>query len=142
MFFGRTAGETKCAPGSTCLHCTSAAKARFVAWIAGTTPVRRMGPGGMNVINAMNAIKAMNAIDANNAIRFAQEAAKLRSLIDGDLKKLEQALDQAGAPWTVAGLGRGGKWVTGWPDLPVGATGEPDRRRARSLRPWSRSCTR
>ncbi len=31
---------------------------------------------------------------------FTQEAAKLRKLMDVDLKKLEEALDQAGAPWT------------------------------------------
>src|SRR5205823_7532820 len=31
---------------------------------------------------------------------FAQESAKLRTLVNVDLKKLEQALDKAGAPWT------------------------------------------
>ena len=31
---------------------------------------------------------------------FSQELAKLRALIDGDLKGLEKALDTAGAPYT------------------------------------------
>ena len=31
---------------------------------------------------------------------FAAELSRLRALVEGDLRKLEQAMEQAGAPWT------------------------------------------
>jgi len=31
---------------------------------------------------------------------FAGQLEKLRALVDGDLRKLEQAMESAGAPWT------------------------------------------
>ena len=45
-------------------------------------------------------IEESSRLRALRGEEFGQELGKLRTLVEGDLKTLEKALDLAGAPWT------------------------------------------
>ena len=55
-------------------------------------------PLGRGLSRLRGAVAAVDGVVA--ALEFQQALGSLRSLIEGDLAKLEKAMESAGAPWT------------------------------------------